>query len=134
MSHRSIKLRRGEVQVVGLRQGLVYNGLLEGLPTKGMNRQIIEDLLAAERQSGAEPHLIVPVETPITSHRPYPPGEPASLPGVFCVARLQADHGERYSSLAVVWFQHDFAFPIDKTVLDQIACLDWAKLATTYEW
>src|SRR5262245_5341007 len=141
MSNRSIKLRSGrEVRVVSLRQSAVYYGLLEGLPTKEMNCRTIESLLAQERRSGAEPYLIAPQETPIAYRdgRPYPFGESASLPGVSCVAYLHSIFPARvdrdYSSLTVIWFQSDFAFPIDKSVLDQIVCLDWEKLATDYEW
>jgi hypothetical protein len=138
MSNGTIRLRSGrEVNVTSLRQGAVYAGLIEGVPTKQMNRHEIEGILAGLRRSGSEPYLIAPQERPITLSRPYPFGEPAALPGISCVARLRSDSPARgggdHSYLTVVWFQDDYAFPIDKTVLDQIVCLDWEKLAFDYE-
>jgi hypothetical protein len=137
MSNGSIKLRAGgEVRVTSLRQWSVYFGLLEGLPTREMNRHTIESILAEERQSGEQPHLIEPVQTPIElpGGRRYPLGEPARLPGVACVASLVSTHGEGYAQVTVVWFQEEYAFPIDKAVMDQIVSLDWGKLAVSYEW
>jgi len=37
------------------------------------------------------------------------------------------------SLLAVVWLQESFAMPIDPTVVDYIASLDWDALAKDYE-
>ncbi len=38
-----------------------------------------------------------------------------------------------YSVLTVIWFQDDFAFPIDPQVLEQIRALDWEQLAQDFE-
>jgi hypothetical protein len=47
----------------------------------------------------------------------------------FPPARDQLEHG---SSLTIVWFQENFALPIDKTVLDSIQAIDWNAVA--WDW
>jgi hypothetical protein len=117
-----------------LRQARVYEGLLEGLPTIAMNRRIVEGLVADERGKfyGADPVLLAPKETPIPHHgdRPYSFGVPASLPAIVCIARLYSpeparDRTKDMSGLGVMWFQPDFAFPIDPEVLEQLRAIDW---------
>ena len=37
------------------------------------------------------------------------------------------------SQLAVVWFQQDFAMPIDPIVMEKIKALDWDAYAENYD-
>jgi hypothetical protein len=37
------------------------------------------------------------------------------------------------SSLSLVWFQDDFALPIDPLILDMIKAVDWESLARDWE-
>jgi hypothetical protein len=124
-----------------LSQRLTYDGLLEGLPTVALNQRIIERLIKEERNArhGREPYLIPPTQTPIEHGRPYPFGEPAALPHVACIARYQSyrparDTTKDYSELSVIWFQADFAFPIDAVVLDALRRLDWEAHAHDAEY
>lgn len=36
------------------------------------------------------------------------------------------------SILAVVWFQENFALPIDESVLERIKAIDWDRLAEAW--
>jgi len=72
-------------------------------------------------------------------HRPYPFGEPAALPHVACIARFQSyqparDTTKDFSVLSVIWFQADFAFPIDAAMLDALSRLDWEAHAHDVEY
>ncbi|GEM_PF-3175145 len=60
------------------------------------------------------------------------PGTTAALPPVTCIARSLREvlphDAENTASLLwvrVIWFQDDFAFPIDPYVLSQFAVIDW---------
>jgi hypothetical protein len=119
-----------------LRQYLTYGGLLEGLPTVEMNQRIIESLIHDNRDKrhGCDPYLIQPTERPIEIGRKYPFGTPSSLPGVVCIGWFDSHKPARsptsdMSSLVVIWFQEDFAFPIDQEVLTSLLGIDWEKHA-----
>jgi uncharacterized protein (TIGR02996 family) len=136
---RQIRLRSGrDVYLRELQQSGVYDGLLEGLPTTEMNQRIINRLVAAERERlfGHDPYLIRPGETPIDYARdePYPFGQPASLPSVACVGRFSSfqparDPSRDYSVLVVIWFQEEFALPIDPEVWEKLLAIDWQQHA-----
>jgi uncharacterized protein (TIGR02996 family) len=139
-----IRLRSGRVVcLLEIRQFCIYEGLLEGLPTTELNQRIIEELLAEERNRppGGEPYLIRPVETPIERprDRPYPFGQPARLPGIGCVGRFSSSQPARdprrhFSELVVIWFQGEFALPIDPQVWEQLLLIDWDQHATGYDY
>ena len=142
VSNRKIELRSGRIVYVrALRQWQFYEGLLEGLPTVEMNRQGLEHILAEERGKsyGADPLLIPPKETPIPYDGRYPFGAPASLPEIVCVARLSSlqpagDRSKDTSGLGIVWFQHEFAFPIEPDVLEQLRAIEWEQHAVDMEY
>ena len=126
-----------------LRQYLTYERLLEGLPTEEMNKERLEHLLASQRNQSyrAAPNLITPVEKTIeyAREKPYPFGKPAALPGVTCIGRFESleparDQNCDLSGLVVIWFQDEFALPIDASVLDQIREIDWEKHAADFEY
>jgi len=138
MSAFSFDLDTGRtIYVARLNQWETYEGLLEGCPTKEMNRGIISEALDYARQLGwhDEPHILAPSETPIDLGRDYPFGTPAALPQVVCVALLRSlsparDADQDYSLATVVWFQGAFAFPIESGVLQQLQALSWDGIAT----
>jgi uncharacterized protein (TIGR02996 family) len=135
---RSLTLRGGrEVSLQNLRQFHVYEGLLEGSPTKELNARIIDNVLSAEASQG-RPYLIAPVERPIATNREPPFGTPAQLPPIACVARLQSRPVKLpeadYSELTVVWFQDDYAMPIDPRALQHLLFVDWAKHAIDHQY
>ena len=125
-----------------LKQYLTYEGLLEGLPTAERNRQRLERLVADHRDKPYEggPYLIRPTETPIEYDRDghsYPFGTPSALPSVTCIGRfdsLQPARDQSYdlSGLVVIWFQEEFAFPIDPAVDAQLLTIDWEAHAADF--
>jgi len=139
-----IRLRSGRsVSLRELRQFHAYEGVLLGLPTAQENQEIIERLLTDEpnRPLGGEPYLIRPTETPIedTREEPYRYGKPATLPSIGCVGRFLSyqparDPERQGSELVVIWFQAEFALPIDPDVWEQLLGIDWDRHAVDFDW
>ena len=123
----------------GLTQYLTYGGLIEGLPTTKRNKKKLERLIARYRDAPypGKPYLIRPKETPIQRNpqntRRYPFGTPSALPPVTCIARLESCPNKReydLSGLVVIWFQGEFAFPIDSEVEAELLGIDWKMHAS----
>jgi hypothetical protein len=126
------------ISLAALNQSRTYEGLLEGVPTDKMNKRHVDSALKKAHELWKQrPYLIPPVETPIKFEREYPFGVPAEIPGITCFARFRSHQpvgqGD-YSELTLVWFQSEFALPIDEEILVHICAMDWNKHATDYEW
>jgi hypothetical protein len=123
------------IYLEAINQSFTYGRLLAGLPTKELNYRIIEsDLESALDLWHNTAYLIVPIEIPIETSRKYPFGTPARIPDVACIARFKCydpvrDPSMDGSGLAIVWFQQQFAFPVDEWVAEQIRALDWDRHA-----
>ena len=127
-----------EIELYELIQKLTYEGLIEGLPTKKMNASIVKHSVDRHSSGNMKTYLIEPVETPIEIKRDYPFGEPARLPSITCVARFESDYSRKepflYRTTAkVIWFQSDFALPIEEEILEIIRSVDWPNASTEYE-
>jgi hypothetical protein len=134
-----IELNSGQtIYLKEINQSFTYEGLLEGLPTTEMNRRKIDMAVKrAETLWSCGAYLIEPKETRIKFYRKYPFGTPASIPGIMCLARFQSESTARdvlkdYSALAVVWFQNQFALPIEKSVIARIQEIAWGEVAFDY--
>ncbi|WP_437958154.1 hypothetical protein WME76_43985 [Sorangium sp. So ce119] len=126
-----------------LRQYLTYEGMLEGLPTVERNKEQIEELVSEHRDKPypGGPYLIRPTEAPIElpEDDPYPFGTPSALPRVTCIGRFDSldparDRSSHFSGLVVIWFQDDFAFPVDPAVVTQLLAIDWEAHAADMEY
>jgi hypothetical protein len=125
-----------------LRQYLTYEGLLEGFPTVERNKQKLDQLFA-EHQGKPYPgasYLIQPTETPIDYvGKPYPFGTPSTLPIITCIGRFDSleparDQTKDYSGLVIIWYQDEFAFPIDPIVVNEFQMIDWEHYAIDFEY
>lgn len=123
-----------------LRQFQTYGGLLEGRPTKALNRERIKDILLRKENSrfGVHPILVPPKE--IVTHYPGDSGNPfPRLPAVVCVGLFDSsepsNNGEGgWSGQVAIWFQDTFALPIDESVLQYFHHQSWADCAGSYDW
>ena len=131
------------IRLIALNQSCVYAGLLEGVPTTEMNRRLVELAVRDAKTTFADsdPFLVVPKQEPLDMERDYPFGKPATIPSVRCIARFlcqfptpRGTPDDDYSSMTVIWFQEEFAMPIDGEVLDSIRGIDWLSLATNWQW
>lgn len=137
-------------------QSLTYAGLLEGTPNRKSNDWGIEvDLRHAANLNHTlgTPHLIPPLRrdylrTPgdmdeIREQKSHYPKEwgraPEWIPLVRCIGCFQSDKTSRnpnkdVSFLTVLWYQNDFAMPIEGGILIELRKLDWDALATDIEY
>lgn len=119
-----------------LDQHAIYSGLLEGIPTDRLNERIVNYAIEQAREKWKlEPYLIEPVATPIKISRPYPFGEPMKLPRICCKAFFSSSGDDPVHSfdLPIIWFQEDFAFPIEPDIEEMITQLDWREHAHEVE-
>ncbi|MHC5536784.1 hypothetical protein ACYOEI_00755 [Singulisphaera rosea] len=141
-----ITLQSGRtITLEALDQEMSYAGLLEGTPDAKTNDWYIESSLrvAARRcVPGARPHLIPPSRRdylrepgdmrPIVEHSPH--RTPEWLPMVRCIGVFKdvgtaRDPDRDLSVLVIVWFQDEYALPIQEPALDQLLALDWDSRA-----
>ena len=128
------------IQLLALDQYYTYEGLLAGIPTREMNQEMMDRLIAryVHPAEYGVPLLLEPEQRPLDApeHRPVH-GTPAALPSVTCVARFDSDGqlgtNDIWSVLRLIWFQEDFAFPIEDRALRQIAEIDWERHARGWE-
>lgn len=129
------------VTIKSINQWQTYGGLLEGIPTDKMNENIINRTKKeAQELSGMEEiYLIEPKQKTIEYEGKYPFGNPASLPPVTCVAELWfndvfRDTEKMFSSLCIIWFQEDYAFPIEKEILNKIKEIPYSKVCGEFDY
>ena len=128
-----------EICLTSLYQEASYAGLLEGLPTRKMNERITHSFQEKSRRlfPKSPVFLIEPSQTPIKYLGDYPFGDPARLPSIVCVARFTSSAFEHnplfYTELAIVWFQNEFALPIDDDIHQEIKSITWVKHAAEHE-
>ena len=146
-THEPIKLTDGRiVSIVELCQHGTYGGLIVGKPHEELNKKRIEAALSYAKDkiwSATKPTLIPPVicepkitEEDITKYVIF--DQPQYLPRVTCFAQLMSSSPARDKTmfgswLTVVWYQDQYAFPIDTHVLECIMQLDWNNIATDFD-
>jgi hypothetical protein len=128
------------IRLARLDQHWTYGGLLAGHPNREMNRHIMDQLIAPHNapRGGPTPVLFEPIETTVEKSSDPSWTDAATLPAVTCVAEFMsgalADDPLGFASaLRVIWFQDEFAFPIDPGVLVELAALDWEHQAAGWE-
>jgi hypothetical protein len=136
----NLRLKNGRViELLSLEVHRTYGGLLEGVPTAGLNDRHLEhlDQSLARRYSHMGVHIVPPkriVRDPVqTDHR----GEPIErMPPVECVGVFESspvenpeDDAWRMSLLVLVWHQDDLTLPFSEAAKAQIAAVDWDGLA-----
>ena len=103
-------------------------------------REDLERLVQSERErQRQEPYLIQPSERPVKRREGSSWGPCGLFPAIACVGRFDSFNAARDKDLAascltVIWFQHEFAFPIDPGVREQIRAIDWEKHAHDFDW
>ena len=138
------------VTLTSFRQARTYLGLIEGLPDTDSSTFFIRGALKTAEESfhpRSKPVLLPP------ARRDYfrTPGDMAAakrgafagrniewLPLVTCIAQFDSvmparDPEMQGSTLSVVWFQDEWAMPIDQAALEAIKKLDWDNLATDFD-
>lgn len=124
--------------MIALNQFQTYEGLIEGVPTTKLNKSIINSSIKKANEFWKDkPCLIEPKEELLDIGQDYPFGTPTTIPRIQCAARfrcLTPVQQYDYSELTILWFQDEFALPIDSSVRDEIVNLRWANNAIDYEY
>lgn len=133
-SYQQLTLANGRHLILdSIDQWRTYADVLEGVPTRENNeRRILDVVTIARQKDDREPLLLPPVQRPLDSWHPL--GEPAELPAICCVARLFSLHPARdpamhCSSLTLIWYQDDYAFPLSEEAARALHHLDWTRFA-----
>jgi hypothetical protein len=142
-----VKLRDGRtIRMENLDQFRHEAGRLEGYPTQETNARTVE--LARQRvgERSGPPVLVVPrVEELIVDDdgRASRAGIHAEIPSVCCSAYFRSlsplvgDNSDRegffVSGLTMLWFQEQWAMPIDASVVEAIQAIHWAAIAREWE-
>ena len=121
-----------------LDQCLVYEGLLDGAPTRGRNAKLVASIVEAASADGRRVVLVPPVEVPVADLGGAGPDEACLLPRTAVRARFESSEpvtaAGQYSELTVVWFQEEWALPVDYGVRDLLTRLDWDGRARDMVW
>ncbi|APX99913.1 hypothetical protein BWR22_06190 [Lacinutrix venerupis] len=130
-----------EVIIVEIKQYHTYRNLLEGIPNSKLNKIILERTIsdAKELFNLQNIHLIEPILTPIEYEGNYPFGNTESLPEITCLAELKCHSAFKneemdYSGLGLVWFQGNYAFPIEKAINDFIKTIPYRKICEEFSY
>lgn len=122
-----------EVSISSLEQFLTYGNMLEGIPDQGYNEEIIYRV--GLDKDFNEIFVIEPQQTKIS----YSSDNKYTIPSVICKVTVQStknlkDTSKDFSSLRIVWFQDDYAFPIDKEIIEKLKEIPYYKLCGEYSY
>jgi len=148
-----------EVALFRLYQRYTYEGVLAGGPSAERNNAMCEEAVAHARArpwlSANAPVTLIPPKihhqqanlTPkfmrqwerLTGSNVSPPLSVPQLPAVICFGCFASDvlksrPDEFGSRLCIIWFQPQFALPVDPEVECEIKSVAWEKLAAGYEF
>lgn len=116
-----------KVTLTALHQWRTYRSLVDGVPDQEFNDHLIQEAVAEGQRlsQGRQPHLIPPVRHAV-QHDEW---NLELLPAVTCIATFT--EGFSYE-LTVVWFQDDYAPPIQEPARSELRHLDYRGLATFF--
>jgi hypothetical protein len=122
------------IHLRNLNQRGTYDGLLEGIFSARLSNMLLKMALERVRKPSL---LIEPVRHPFQlpeNLRRSGPGE--RLPEVECSAMFLSTwipgRGADQTYLNILWYQDQWALPIDPAVLEQIKKVDWPTHAGIY--
>ena len=132
---------------------LTYAGLLEGLPNRRMNKDILSRLSEVANDkiyNSTNPYLIQPEEKKI--HIEEGPTKSCNdqmvkehgddwelieIPRIECIASFESGPiTDDYmgSKLTVAWFQEEYPMPIDRNIINKIKLIDWNNKASSFDY
>ena len=139
-----IKLNCGrEIVLDTIHQFRTYAGLYAGVPNSRLNERYIKSAMeyADEILNSNRCYLVPPkfLEVENIDKRIKRYNDAIRLPYITSIVQFESsvlkdDDENDGSFLSVVWYQDDFAMPIDKGVLEQIKLIDWEREAEGFEF
>ncbi len=139
-----IELNSGrEIFLSSICQEYTYEGLLAGYPDKEMNNRYIKWNMesALEKMNATKAYLISPPMFEVEVHEKvrHHYKDAIRMPYIVCFGQfdssvLKGDNVNDGSWLTIVWYQDDFAMPIDESVIEHIKIIDWDSEAEGYQF
>ncbi|WP_165732618.1 hypothetical protein [Polaribacter sp. 20A6] len=121
-----------EVLIYSLDQEKTYSGLKSEKPNKLINANILN--LEKNRSGGGKgTYLLEPPRIKIPFFKIYK----RRLPAVICRAYVKFDgviDNCDFSSLTIIWFQDDFALPIENKILKKIKEIPYSLVCNKYSY
>ena len=155
-SESNFKIALNSNRVINLYEihcSLTYSGLLEGLPNRKMNKDIILGLAEMANDkiyNPTNPYLIEPEEKKIHveggSTKSYSDRmikehgddwELVQIPRIQCIASFESEPiTDDYmgSNLTVAWFQKEYPMPINQDIINKIKSIDWDNKASSFDF
>lgn len=125
------------VKIIQLNQSYTYGGLIEGLPTKALNEDILNRVIVKAREECFmnEVYIVEPDENEMF----YSGLNKTSfeIPNFKCIARVESlevfkDPSAIFSGLVIVWFQESLALPIEPEILEKIKMIPYRTICAEY--
>jgi len=129
------------IYITEIYQEKTYLGLLEGYPNVKINNEIIQEAkinLCKKFYNPGKPIMILPdsekvIVENITDY--YKASDLKKIPDITCAMILESsaiDQNSDMSSIFLIWFQDEFCFPIDQSIINKLASLDWKQYAENF--
>lgn len=124
-----------EVRIEKIKQFYTYQNILEGVPSEEDNEEIVRRAIRSlQTFTGLDHvHAIKPVMIPIPLDiRMRCDRVIETLPKICCMIKVNHDRPYKdlnmdYSALGILWFQSQFAMPIDPIILLRIKEINFKK-------
>jgi len=135
-----IELSSGrEIFLNKIYQDYTYDGLLLGHPNKEMNDRYVKNSIESAREMMSSPatYLVSPplIEVEIEEHYK----DAIRMPYITCYGQFESSKikGDEYNDgswLTIIWYQEEFAMPIDSSVTEHIKTISWEEVAEGYQF
>lgn len=129
-----------EATLASIHQKITYNGLLEGYPCEKVNNMILHNTKIKARNlfSLDEIYIIQPIIKAVEEQH----GSLVKimeLPLVTCIATLMCrkvfrDQDKHFSALTVIWFQDQYAFPIQEDIIKEIITVPFKEICGEFHY
>ncbi len=124
-----------EVEIEALSQFKTYRNVIYGYPTEHRNNLLIDFVLERAHQTDNDQsvYLIQPehkkMDDVIRNGRPLDIWK--EIPNIECYLRVKNQSDS--TMLIIIWFQDEFAFPIDPIIIEKIKTIPYRKLCFYFD-
>ncbi len=124
------------IELTELRQKRTYIDVIEGVPCRSVNNVWLAELRAGSRAATTPTYLVPPPQQQRWQHEDPDKGWFLPDKKCFAVFRGPSTHGghDDITELEVVFFQEEWAMPIDASVLTHIRGIDSFEHALESGW
>ncbi len=125
-----------EVEIEALSQFKTYRNVIYGYPTERRNNWLIKNILESAHKTNnpQSVYLIQPEHKILDDVIP----KCKVIPDIECHLEVRSkiifnDKNESDSQMLIIWFQDEFAFPIDPIIIEKIKTIPYRKLCFYFD-